>query len=68
MEGDRRDGRRLRSFLYGAVVGASAAVAAARRRRDRPLRESPAGLAAFEGAPCFRETLEREAATEDRRS
>jgi len=66
MEGDRRNGPRLRSFMYGAVVGASAAVAAARRRRARPLRETPAGLAAFEGAPCFRETLEREAAGEER--
>ena len=68
MDGDSRDGQRLRSFLYGAVVGASAAVAAARRRRGRPLRETPAGLAAFEGAPCFRETLEREAAQEERRA
>jgi len=68
MEGDRRDARRLRSFMYGAVVGASAAVAAARRRRGRPRRETPAGLAAFEGAPCFRETLEREAAQDERRS
>ena len=67
MEADRRDVRRLRSFLYGAVVGASAAVATARRRRGRPPRETPAGLAAFEGAPCYRETLEREAASEDRR-
>ena len=66
MEGDRRDARRLRSFIYGAVVGASAAVAAAPRRRDRPVRETPAGLAAFEGAPCFRETLEREAQDERR--
>jgi hypothetical protein len=68
MEGDRRDGRRLRSFMYGAVVGASAAVAAARRRRSPQLRESPAGLAAFEGAPCFRETLEREAGQDERRT
>jgi hypothetical protein len=66
MDGDRRDGQRLRSFLYGAVLGASAAVAAARRRRVRPPRETPAGLAAFEGAPCFRETLEREAAQDER--
>jgi hypothetical protein len=55
---------RLRSFLIGGALGASAALAAARRRprRSQP-RESPAGLAAFEGAPCFRETIERERRT-----
>jgi hypothetical protein len=49
--------------MYGAVVGASAAVAAARRRRPRrrATRETPIGLAAFEEAPCYRETLEKEA-------
>jgi hypothetical protein len=64
MEGEDRAAR-LRSFLIGGVVGASAAVAAARRRRDlaRRRRERllhPAGLAAFEEAPCFQELLERE--------
>ena len=56
----RRD--RLRSFLIGGVVGASAAIAAARRLRTaaRRERETPAGLAAFEGAPCYRELIERE--------
>jgi hypothetical protein len=49
--------RRLRSFLIGAGVGASAALAAARRRRRRK-RRGPVGLAAFEGAPCYQETLE----------
>ncbi|HEU6446800.1 MAG TPA: hypothetical protein VFL61_17245 [Gaiellaceae bacterium] len=49
--------RRLRSFLIGGVVGASAAMAAARRRRRRRNRR-PVGLAAFEGAPCYQETLE----------
>ena len=48
--------RRLRSFLIGGVVGASAAFSVARRRRRRQRR--PAGLAAFEGAPCYQETLE----------
>ena len=49
--------------MYGAVLGASAAVAAARRRRPRrSARLTPAGLAAFEDAPCFQETLEKEAA------
>jgi len=61
---DERRAQRLRSFAYGALLGASAAVAAARRRRRQPARDTPAGLAAFEGAPCFRETLEREAARE----
>jgi hypothetical protein len=47
-------------------VGASAAVATARRRRIVRRRreqrlEQPAGLAAFEGAPCFEELLEEPA-------
>jgi hypothetical protein len=54
--------RRLRSFLLGGLVGASAAIAAARRVRPRPgrRRPAPAGLAAFEGAPCYREIVELE--------
>jgi hypothetical protein len=48
--------RRLRSFLIGGLVGASAALSVARRRRRRQRR--PAGLSAFEGAPCYQETLE----------
>ena len=52
---------RLRSFLLGGVLGASAAIAAARRKR-RPRRRTPVGLAAFEEAPCYGETLERESA------
>jgi hypothetical protein len=50
---------RVRSFLIGGLVGASAALAAARRRRGAP-RRAQAGLAAFEEAPCYEETLERE--------
>ena len=62
MDGEGR-GRRLQSFLIGGVVGASAAVATARRRRDvarrrRDRLRSPIGLAAFEGAPCYRELVE----------
>ncbi len=49
---------RARSFLLGGLVGASAVVAAARRPRRR--RKTPTGLAAFEEAPCYKETLERE--------
>ncbi|MGZ4334674.1 MAG: hypothetical protein ACXVRJ_10445 [Gaiellaceae bacterium] len=69
MEGDDRTAR-LRSFLIGSVVGASAAVATARRRRNaerlrRQRRLHPAGLAAFEEAPCFQELLEQERVRED---
>ena len=64
MEGEER-AKRLRSFVIGSVVGASAAVAAARRRRNlahrrRERQLHPAGLAAFEEAPCFQELLEQE--------
>jgi hypothetical protein len=58
MDGESRRGR-LRSFLLGGLVGASAVLAAARRKRP-PRRRTPAGLAAFEDAPCYEETLERE--------
>jgi hypothetical protein len=58
MHDERRRRDRLRSFALGGLVGASAAIAAARRRRRR--RPTPAGLAAFESAPCYRELLERE--------
>jgi hypothetical protein len=62
--------RRARSFLIGGVVGASAALATARRRRDVARRRRhrvlhPAGLAAFEGAPCYRELLAEEAERQD---
>jgi hypothetical protein len=60
MDGDEA-GKRLRSFLLGGVVGASAALATARRLRPRPRRRvTPAGLAAFEEAPCYREIVDRE--------
>jgi hypothetical protein len=59
--GRKRD--RMRSFVIGGLVGAGAAVAAGRRLRPRPRRrQTPAGLAAFEGAPCYRELVERERA------
>ena len=52
---------RLRSFLIGGVVGAAGAIAAARRLRPRArVRETAAGLGAFESAPCYRETVARE--------
>ena len=52
----------MRSFLLGGLLGASAALAAVRRKRPARRRQTPAGLAAFEDAPCYRETLDREAA------
>ena len=54
---------RLRSFVIGGLVGASAVAAAGRRKRRRR-RPGPAGLAAFEGAPCYREVVEAERADE----
>ena len=53
---------RIRSFVIGGLVGASAVLAAARRKRPRPRPTQP-GLAAFEDAPCYRETLDRERAS-----
>ncbi len=55
MDGEGRDGR-LRSFVLGGLLGASAVFAAARRRRPKRSRKRrPMGLAAFEEAPCYRE-------------
>jgi hypothetical protein len=60
MDEERRRSR-TRSFLVGAAVGASVALAAARRLRPQERRRaSPAGLAAFEEAPCYREAVESE--------
>ncbi len=59
---DGVDGRsRLRTFLLGGLVGASAVLAALLRRR--PVQQPPParGLAAFEEAPCYEETRETEA-------
>ena len=53
---------RIRSFAIGGLVGASAVLAAVRRKRPRPRPTQP-GLAAFEDAPCYRETLDRERAS-----
>jgi hypothetical protein len=70
MDPEKRRGRAV-DFLLGGLVGASAAVATARRgrrlRRQREERlERPAGLAAFEGAPCFEELLENQSAEPER--
>jgi hypothetical protein len=52
---------RLRTFVLGGLVGASAVLAAVRRRRPgSDLRPVRAGLAAFEDAPCYAELLEQE--------
>ena len=69
MDGDERRGR-LSSFVVGGVVGASAALAAARRKRPRraQARRTPQGLEAFEGAPCYREIVEKERGAADDRS
>ncbi len=48
----------MRSLVIGGLLGASAA-AVARRVRPRPPRDdAPAGLGAFESAPCYREVSE----------
>jgi hypothetical protein len=53
---DQRGVRRLPSFVLGSLIGASAVIATARqRRRIAQRRQRPAGLAAFEDAPCYRE-------------
>jgi len=58
--GEHRRRERIRSFVLGGVIGASAVAAGLRRARRRRKRPVQAGLAAFEGAPCYRELLERE--------
>jgi hypothetical protein len=59
---DQRRADRLRSFVFGSLIGASAVIAAAWRRRAKSTLRHAEGLAAFEDAPCHQETLEREAA------
>ena len=65
MDESSRRGR-LRSFALGGIVGAAGALATARRLRGfrRPPSDAPAGLAAFEDAPCYREHAERAAAAQ----
>jgi hypothetical protein len=61
MESER--GKRIRTFLLGGLVGSAAGLVAAGRMRvpRRPRqRETHAGLAAFEQAPCYAELVERE--------
>jgi hypothetical protein len=61
MDAEGRSGR-LRTFVLGGLVGASAVLAAVRRRRGVENRPPRAGLAAFEDAPCYRELVEVERA------
>jgi hypothetical protein len=63
VDADRSRRKRLRSFVLGGVVGAAGTIATVRRLRQpsRRPRDAPAGLAAFEDAPCFLEVVEREA-------
>jgi hypothetical protein len=51
--------RGMRSFVIGGLLGASAAAAARRLRPPKRRRATPAGLGAFESAPCYRELAER---------
>jgi hypothetical protein len=61
VEDDQRR-TRLRSFVIGGIVGGAAGLAAGklRARRAQGRRAGPAGLAAFEEAPCFRELVEEQ--------
>ncbi len=49
----------MRSLVIGGLVGASAAAIAGRLRPGRTRRDAPAGLGAFESAPCYREVSDR---------
>jgi hypothetical protein len=62
MDGEKRRSP-LRSFALGSVLGAAGAIATVRRLRtpSRRPRDAPAGLAAFEDAPCFLEVVGDEA-------
>ena len=50
-------GARLRSFALGGLVGAAGDRDRPPPRRSRRPRDAPAGLAAFEDAPCFLELV-----------
>jgi len=56
----RKPHHKVRSFVAGSVLGGIVVLVAPHARKRRRQLSMPRGLAAFEGAPCFRETLERE--------
>jgi hypothetical protein len=61
MADDEQRRSRMRSFVLGGLLGAAGVLATVRRRRGATERAAaPAGLAAFEDAPCYRETVEKE--------
>jgi len=62
VDDERRRRTRFRSLLIGGLLGSAAGIAAERMRvrRPAPRRETPAGLAAFEQAPCYQELLDQE--------
>ena len=67
MSDGRRRRPRLRSFVFGSVVGGLVAVAAPRLRRGLDQRAGPqpvAGLEAFEVAPCWQHDRRRSGAGE----
>jgi hypothetical protein len=65
MDGD--EGRnRLKTFVLGGLVGASAVLAAVRRRPAGPEVKPQRGLAAFEDAPCFEEQTARDESRQPR--
>ena len=59
MDGDGKRNR-TKTFLLGGLVGASAVLAAAKRRRSATPLSPRRGLSAFEDAPCFREQEARD--------
>lgn len=66
---DHERHRGLRPFLLGGLLGSIAGLAAAGRMKVKAQarkRETPAGLAAFEQAPCYQELVDREARGENR--
>jgi hypothetical protein len=64
---DTDEGRnRLKTFLLGGLLGASAVLAAARRRPAGPEPKPRRGLAAFEDAPCYREQAARDESRQSR--
>jgi hypothetical protein len=67
VDDERRRG--LRPFLLGGLLGSIAGLAAAGRMKVKAQakkRETPAGLAAFEEAPCYQELVDHESRGESR--